>query len=96
MPWLNAALNDVADDAVSPITVAAIAGQWFVSIHPFDDGNGRTRELIENYILELFNYPAMQRDIAPRGDNAFFGSSSYDENDIKQIIETSIKEVREG
>ncbi|HEY6979977.1 Fic family protein [Reyranella sp.] len=29
------------DTAVDPVLKAAIAHLWFVTVHPFDDGNGR-------------------------------------------------------
>ena len=34
-----------------PYTKAAIAHFWFVTIHPYDDGNGRIARAITNYIL---------------------------------------------
>ena len=40
--WIN------KDEAIDAVLKAAIAHLWFVSIHPFDDGNGRiTRALTE-------------------------------------------------
>ncbi len=40
-----------------PITLAAVAHTWFVSIHPFIDGNGRTARLLMNLILMRYGYP---------------------------------------
>lgn len=34
--WANASQNDI-----DPLVKAAVAHLWFVTIHPFDDGNGR-------------------------------------------------------
>ncbi len=34
-----------------PYTKAAIAHFWFVTIHPYDDGNGRIARAITNYLL---------------------------------------------
>lgn len=43
--WFNASRNDAAID---PLLRAAIAHFWFVTLHPFDDGNGRiTRALTD-------------------------------------------------
>ncbi|MGM9868912.1 MAG: Fic family protein [Sodaliphilus sp.] len=43
--WLNAA------QSIDPIVKAAIAHFWFVSIHPFDDGNGRLCRAITEWLL---------------------------------------------
>ena len=43
--WFNASLNDTSQD---PLLRAAICHLWFVTLHPFDDGNGRiTRALTD-------------------------------------------------
>ena len=43
--WFNASLNDPGQD---PLLRAAICHLWFVTLHPFDDGNGRiTRALTD-------------------------------------------------
>lgn len=44
--WVNAPAADV-----SPIVKSAIAHLWFVSIHPFDDGNGRIGRALSDMIL---------------------------------------------
>lgn len=36
---------------LSPVIMAAIAHLWFVSIHPFDDGNGRISRTLSDMIL---------------------------------------------
>ena len=36
---------------------SAVASFWFVSIHPFDDGNGRISRAIADYILSLHHGP---------------------------------------
>jgi Fic family protein len=38
--------NDPGDEALDPILKAAIAHLWFVTIHPFEDGNGRIARAI--------------------------------------------------
>ncbi len=39
-----------------PFELAALTHLKLVSIHPFNDGNGRTSRLIHNFILKKYNY----------------------------------------
>ena len=48
---MDAFLRFVNTSKVEPYTKAAIAHFWFVTIHPYDDGNGRIARAITNYIL---------------------------------------------
>jgi Fic family protein len=43
--WLN------AGPATDPVLTSALAHFWFVTIHPFDDGNGRIARAIADMIL---------------------------------------------
>ncbi len=43
--WVN------ADTGLDPVLKAAIAHLWFVSIHPFDDGNGRIARALTELLL---------------------------------------------
>lgn len=43
--WVN------GDDGSDPVIRSAIAHLWFVSIHPFDDGNGRIARAITDMLL---------------------------------------------
>lgn len=43
--WYN------ADDKLDPVIKAALAHLWFVTIHPFDDGNGRIARAIADMSL---------------------------------------------
>ncbi len=45
LDWFNATAE------VSPLIKAAIAHLWFVTIHPFDDGNGRLARTITDMLL---------------------------------------------
>ncbi|MDX2266211.1 MAG: Fic family protein [Hyphomicrobiales bacterium] len=45
LAWFN------ADDALDPVLKAALAHFWFVTIHPFDDGNGRIARAIADMAL---------------------------------------------
>jgi Fic family protein len=45
LTWYN------ADDKLDPVIKAALAHLWFVTIHPFDDGNGRIARAIADMSL---------------------------------------------
>jgi Fic family protein len=45
LAWLN------AEDNADPVIKAALAHLWFVTIHPFDDGNGRIARAIADMAL---------------------------------------------
>jgi hypothetical protein len=46
-----------------PVAMAAFVQKWFVTIHPFSDGNGRTSRGVEDILLANFSLP-----YAPAGD----------------------------
>lgn len=48
LTWMAASERD---KQVDPILRAAVAHLWFVTIHPFDDGNGRLARVITDYTL---------------------------------------------
>jgi len=45
LEWFN------GDDAIEPVLKAALAHVWFVTIHPFGDGNGRIARAIADMAL---------------------------------------------
>ena len=45
LDWFN------AHDSIDPVLKAALAHLWFVTIHPFDDGNGRIARAITDLAL---------------------------------------------
>lgn len=54
--WLN---TEIEKGEQHPLILCAEFHHRFVSIHPFDDGNGRMARLLSNYILMRFNYPPL-------------------------------------
>ena len=48
---------------LSPVELATFVQKWFVTIHPFSDGNGRTSRALQDILLANFDLP-----FAPAGD----------------------------
>ena len=57
--WLSdvSVAGDTAFAGVSGLLVAAAAHTWFVTVHPFIDGNGRVARLLLNLMLIRHGYP---------------------------------------
>lgn len=54
---LNWYQEKASEDNVNPIFLASEFHYKFISIHPFDDGNGRTARILMNFILMKFGFP---------------------------------------
>lgn len=69
MKWIqifveeNLRLYRANNPALSPVEMAAFVQRWFVTLHPFADGNGRTSRGIQDYIMLHFDMP-----FVPAGD----------------------------
>jgi len=58
MPPLIAFTQKAIEKAeLHPLDISARFHQFFIYLHPFPDGNGRTGRLISNFILAKFNQP---------------------------------------
>lgn len=56
--WLTQVTSyDKTRPIIDPIIAAAVAHAWFVYIHPFVDGNGRTARILMNIVLIRYGYP---------------------------------------
>ena len=45
---------DAEDKSMPPLVKIAIAHLWFLTLHPFDDGNGRLARALTDYLLSRF------------------------------------------
>lgn len=78
LDWFN------QDQSISSIIASAIAHFWFVSIHPFEDGNGRIARILSDILLA-------------RGDKSelrFYNISSEINKDKKHYYEILEKEQK--
>jgi len=69
--WFNSAV------ALDPVMKAAIAHLWFVTVHPFDDGNGRIARTIAD----------MQLARADRSSQRFYSMSAQIRKERKQYYD---------
>lgn len=78
--WFN------AEEKIDPVLKAAIAHLWFVTIHPFDDGNGRITRAITD----------MQLARADGSQQRFYSMSAQiriERNDYYNILEKTQKDT---
>src|SRR5258708_6475155 len=78
--WFN------TENGIDPVIKAAIAHLWFVTIHPFDDGNGRIARAIAD----------MQLARSDRSNQRFYSMSAQirkERNDYYNILEKTQKET---
>jgi len=52
--WINSECNKCKNGKKNPIVIAALAWYFFVSIHPYIQGNGRTARMLADIILRYF------------------------------------------
>ncbi|MET4142515.1 Fic family protein [Pedobacter sp. UYP1] len=77
--WVN------SDQNLDPVTKAAIAHIWFVTIHPFDDGNGRMTRAITDMLLAR----------ADQTENRFYSMSAQLQKDRNYYYET-LEQTQKG
>jgi Fic family protein len=70
---IDALLDYIGTSTQNPYVKSAIAHLWFVSIHPYDDGNGRISRAIADYVLstdskEMYKAYSISSAIAAQRD----------------------------
>lgn len=66
-----------------PLIMAAIVHYQLVTIHPFEDGNGRTARLISGYIMDLYGYGF-------RGIGSLEEYFAYDPNEYYESLQMGL------
>ena len=78
MDWANSSL------VLDPVLKAAIAHLWFITIHPFDDGNGRIARALTDMLLA-------RSDGSPLRFYSMSAQIRLERNRYYQVLESSQK-----
>lgn len=93
--WLGlASMPNKVISQTEGVLVAAIAHTWFVTIHPFVDGNGRVARLLMNLILMRYGFPIaiITKEDRVRYYDALETSQSSDLGPFLSLLEDCIEE----
>lgn len=92
--WLETVTSASYNLQASPIFLACAAHTWFVYIHPFVDGNGRTARIIMNLVLMRHGYPIsiVTRDDRARYYDALETSHTSDLTPFISLIVDTLEE----
>lgn len=95
--WLQLASSPDQGSANDPLILAVAAHTWFVTIHPFIDGNGRVARLLMNLILMRHGYPLaiITREDRQRYYDALEESQSCDLTPFVALVAESLEESLE-
>lgn len=93
--WLQSAPD--RQSATDPLILAVATHAWFVTIHPFIDGNGRVARLLMNLILMRHGYPiaVITREDRQRYYDALEESQSGDLTAFVALVAESVEESLE-
>jgi Fic family protein len=92
-PLLADLCEVMTDEALPPLVQAALVHAQFETIHPFDDGNGRTGRTLIHVVLrrrglaEVF-VPPISVVFARGRDRSIDGLTAYREGEVDRWIET--------
>lgn len=84
-------LSDLLDELVTyvnttddhPLIIAAVVHYQLVTIHPFEDGNGRTARLMSGYVLDYFDYGF-------KGIGSLEENFAYDQEDYYSSLQMNL------
>lgn len=95
--WLKRASLPAEDLGNNPLILAAAAHAWFVTIHPFIDGNGRVGRLLMNLLLMRHGFPIaiITREDRQRYYDALEESQSCDLTPFAALVRESLEESLE-
>ncbi len=95
--WLGKVTAKQLIGDTNAIIIAAAAHTWFVTIHPFVDGNGRTARLVMNLVLMRFGYPIaiITKDDRLRYYDSLEESQSSDLSPFVSLVIESLHESLE-
>jgi len=71
---------------MTPMQFTAFVQKWFVMVHPFADGNGRTSRVWQNTLLKYFKLPFPHTSIL--GGDIFWGIDEYYKHFYKASVKT--------
>lgn len=101
--WLQkASIPGTLFESTEAILAASVAHTWFVTIHPFIDGNGRVARLLMNLVLMRFRFPiaVVTREDRLRYYDALEFSQASDLTPfvslIAECVEESLEEYEEA
>jgi Fic family protein len=96
--WLEPhTLPPNASPSVDPLILSCAAHAWFVYIHPFADGNGRTARILMNLLLMRYGYPiaVITKDDRQRYYDALEESQSSDLTPFAGLVLECVEESLE-
>lgn len=95
--WLQLASSPNRAAPNDPLILAVAAHTWFVTIHPFIDGNGRVARLLMNLILMRHGYPIaiITREDRQRYYDALEESQGCDLTPFVALVTESLEESLE-
>ena len=93
--WLLTIPSPEEEPETHPILIAAALHCWFVMIHPFVDGNGRTARILLNLILMRLGYPVIVIPVDER-ERYYDALAESDEGDLTHFVQLVIEGIEDS